>query len=46
MTEGKKEFNVTIIPESLQYNIKVGDIGTATVTRNMNNGKYQMSSMW
>ena len=40
MTEGKEEFNVTIIPESLQYNINVGDIQTATV--NMNNSKYRL----
>ena len=40
MTEGIKKFNVTIIPESLQYNVNVGDIQTATV--NINDSKYQL----
>ena len=40
MTEGKRDFNVTIISESLQYNINVGDIQTATV--NINYSKYQL----
>ena len=41
MTEGEKKFNVTIIRESLQYNVNVGEIQTAIV--NINDSKYQLN---
>ena len=47
MTEGIKKFNVTIVPQSLQYNVDVGDNHTTTV--NINDSKHHLkfySSMW